>query len=150
MVMMSRAITFLFASCLIFSLQNSDATSVDVADFVNQWHNMFDSLMEKALLPISPSRCLETNNVNLTTEEWNMLHGIMTNLFRSSRGKRSNVQSGKEIAKIWNDDRSICFAGRKLPFQVPDGAHNMEVLREAINTFIVLLSHIRGEFFRLM
>ena len=72
MVMMSRAITFLFASCLIFSLQNSDATSVDVADFVNQWHNMFDSLMEKALLPISPSRCLETNNVNLTTEEWNM------------------------------------------------------------------------------
>ena len=69
---MSRAITFLFAFCLIFSLQNSDATSVDVADFVNQWHSMFDSLMEKALLPISPSRCLETNNVNLTTEEWNM------------------------------------------------------------------------------
>ena len=74
----------------------------------------------------------------------------MTNLFRSSRGKRSNFQTEKEVAKIWNDDRSICFAGRKLPFRVPDGAHNMEVLREAINTFIVLLSHIRGEFFRLL
>lgn len=68
---MSKVITLLFASCLIFSLK-SDATSVDVADFVNHWHNMFDILLEKTLLPISQSRCLGTNNVNLTTEEWNM------------------------------------------------------------------------------
>ena len=79
------------------------------------------------------------------------LHGIMTNLFRNTapRGKRT-VESGKEVAKIWDDDRSICFAGRKLPFRVPDGDRNMEILREALNTFIVLLSHIRGEFFDLV
>ena len=71
----------------------------------------------------------------------------MTNLFRSSRGKRT-IQSGKEIAKIWNDDGSICFAGQKLPFRVPDGAQNLKIWRQALNTFIMLLSHIRGEFFR--
>ena len=71
----------------------------------------------------------------------------MANLFRNSRGKRTS-QSGKEIAQIWNDDGSICFAGRKLPFRVPDGADNLEILREALNTFIVLLSHIRGKNFR--
>ena len=75
----------------------------------------------------------------------------MTNLFRNTapRGKRT-VESGKEVAKIWDDDRSICFAGRKLPFRVPDGDRNMEILREALNTFIVLLSHIRGKFFDLV
>ena len=71
----------------------------------------------------------------------------MANLFRNSRGKRT-IQSGKEIAQIWNDDGSICFAGRKLPFRVTDGADNLEILREALNTFIVLLSHIRGKNFR--
>ena len=73
----------------------------------------------------------------------------MANLFRNSRGKRT-IENGKEIAQIWNDDGSICFAGRKLPFRVPDGADNLEILREALNTFIVLLSHIRGEFFDLV
>ena len=71
----------------------------------------------------------------------------MANLFRNSRGKRT-IENGKEIAQIWNDDGSICFAGRKLPFRVPDGADNLEILREALNTFIVLLSHIRGKNFR--
>ena len=77
MVMMNRfKLTLLFASCLISSLEKSDATPisvhVDVATFVNHWHNMFDILLDKALLPTSPSRCLSTDNVNLTTEEWTM------------------------------------------------------------------------------
>ena len=70
--------------------------------------------------------------------------------FVGFRGQIDNfsIKNGKEIAQIWNDDGSICFAGRKLPFRVPDGADNLEILREALNTFIVLLSHIRGKNFR--
>ena len=70
-MVMNKAITFLFGSCLLFSIETG-ASTVDVADFVNQWHNMMDSVLSHALLPITPSRCLDTNNVNLTREEWTM------------------------------------------------------------------------------
>ena len=75
---MVMKITWLLASSLIICLKNSEAQihrtsgDVDVADFVNHWYNMFNILLEKALLPTSPSRCLDTNNVNLSEEEWNM------------------------------------------------------------------------------
>ena len=75
------------------------------------------------------------------------LHGILTNLYRKPRGKRSSLDDGKEIAKILPDGE-ICFAGRKLPFHAPSDERNLEIFSEALNTFIVLISHIRGEFFR--
>lgn len=61
-----------------------------------------------------------------------------------SRGKRSTGSNGKEIAQILPNG-NICFAGRKLPFRVPSNDDNAEILREALNTFIMLMSHMRGK-----
>ena len=64
---------------------------------------------------------------------------------RLSRGKRTTDQrNGKEIAQILpNGD--ICFAGLKLPIRAPSNEDHAETLREALNTFILLLSHRRGK-----
>ena len=72
--------------------------------------------------------------------------GILTNLRLSrTRGKRSTEDegNGKQIAQILPNG-NICFAGRKLPFRAPSNEDNAESLREALNTFIKLMSHRRG------
>ena len=72
--------------------------------------------------------------------------GILTNLRLSrTRGKRSTEDegNGKQIAQILPNG-NICFAGRKLPFRVPSNEDNAESLGEALNGFILWMSHRRG------
>ena len=63
-----------------------------------------------------------------------------------NRRKRSTNAGGNgiEIAQILNDG-TICFAGRKLPIRAPSNAADAEMVREALNTFILLMSHMRGK-----
>jgi len=65
---------------------------------------------------------------------------------RISRSKRSTTtgSNGIPIAQILPNGE-ICFAGRKLPFRVPSNEDNAENLREALNTFIMLMAHRRGK-----
>ena len=62
-----------------------------------------------------------------------------------TRGKRSTEDegNGKQIAQILPNG-NICFAGRKLPFHAPTNEDNAESLREALNGFILWMSHRRG------
>ena len=53
-------------------------------------------------------------------------------------------QQGMQIAKIL-PNREICFAGHNLMFKIPENPTRAEELREAINTFILMLSHLRGK-----
>ena len=63
----------------------------------------------------------------------------------SRRNKRSITDegNGKPIAQILPNG-NICFAGHKLPFRAPSNEDKAESLREALNTFILLMSHRRG------
>ena len=60
------------------------------------------------------------------------------------RGKRAieGESNGKQIAQILPDG-SICFAGHKILKK--NEVNDDETLREALNTFILLLSHRRGK-----
>ena len=62
---------------------------------------------------------------------------------RSGYKRNGNRSQGKEIARILPNG-NICFAGKKLPVRVPADEDKAENLREALNTFIMLLNHRRG------
>ena len=77
------------------------------------------------------------------------LIGILGNLdtpqqFRKKRSTTNHSQQGIQIAKIL-PNREICFAGHNLMFKIPENPTRAEELREAINTFILMLSHLRGK-----
>ena len=61
------------------------------------------------------------------------LYGILDRL-QTNRKKRSL------IAKIL-PSRTVCFAGRKLPHQIPLDAQGAETYREALNNFIMRINH---------
>ena len=71
------------------------------------------------------------------------LSGILTHMRRSGYKRNGNRSQGKEIARILPNG-NICFAGKKLPVRVPADEDKAENLREALNTFIMLMSHRRG------
>ena len=60
--------------------------------------------------------------------------------YKRNANKRSQ---GKQIAQLLPDG-TICFAGKKLPVRIPSNEDKAEILREALNTFIMLLNHRRG------
>ena len=71
------------------------------------------------------------------------LIGILENIEKHpSRNKRSFRPI--QIAKIL-PNREICFAGHNLLFNIPENPTEAEEIREAINTFILMLSHLRGK-----
>ena len=45
-------------------------------------------------------------------------------------------------------NRSVCFAGRKLPHKMPLDIQGAGRFREILNTFIMLLRHNHGENFQ--
>ena len=63
-------------------------------------------------------------------------------MFHISRQKRSIEPRG--IVEVM-PNRTICFAGRKLKYPMPSETVRAEKFREVINTFIMMLSHLRGE-----
>ena len=71
------------------------------------------------------------------------LSGILGHLGHlQTRSKRSS-ESPMDIAKIL-PNHELCFAGHKLIFKVPDGEAKAEKFREALNTFILMMSHLHG------
>ena len=73
------------------------------------------------------------------------LIGILENIEQHpSRNKRSTNHRPIQIAKIL-PNREICFAGHNLLFKIPENPTEAEIFREAINTFILMLSHLRGK-----
>ena len=62
----------------------------------------------------------------------------------SNESTGSNQSGGKQVAQILPNG-NICFAGSKLPIRVPSNEDNAETLREALNTFIILMAHRRGK-----
>ena len=67
------------------------------------------------------------------------LSGILVNL--QTRSKRST--DPEDIATILPNNE-ICFAGHKLIFKVPSDLKEAEKVREALNTFILMMSHLHG------
>ena len=61
----------------------------------------------------------------------------------STRSKRETKESSVEIAKILPNGE-ICFAGQKLIFKAPKDEDKLEKLKEALNTFIMMMSHLHG------
>ena len=62
----------------------------------------------------------------------------MLNNLHGHREKR------EEISAIL-PNRSVCFAGRKLPYKIPLDGQKAEQFREALDIFIMLINHNRGE-----
>ena len=58
--------------------------------------------------------------------------------------QREKRKNGQTIARIMPEG-TICFAGRKLPVGLPSNEDEAYILREALNTFILLMSHRRGQ-----
>ena len=48
-----------------------------------------------------------------------------------------------DIAQIL-PNHEVCFAGHKLIFKAPEEEVKAENFREALNTFILMLSHLHG------
>ena len=71
------------------------------------------------------------------------LSGILGHLGHlQTRSKRSS-ESPMDIAQIL-PNHEVCFAGHKLIFKAPEGEAKAENFREALNTFILMLSHLHG------
>lgn len=69
------------------------------------------------------------------------LSGILGHLGQTSRMKRSS--DAQDIAMILPNNE-VCLAGHKLIFRVPTELEEAEKFREALNTFIMMMSHLHG------
>lgn len=49
----------------------------------------------------------------------------------------------KDIAMILPNNE-LCFAGHKLIYKLPTELEEAEKFREALNTFILMMSHLHG------
>ena len=67
------------------------------------------------------------------------LSGILGHL--QTRSKRS-IES-TDIATILPNNE-LCFAGHKLIFKMPENMEKAEKFKEALNTFIMMMSHLHG------
>ena len=71
------------------------------------------------------------------------LSGILGHLGHLQTRSKRSLESPIDIAKIL-PNHELCFAGHKLIFKVPDGEAKAEKFREALNTFILMMSHLHG------
>ena len=62
----------------------------------------------------------------------------------SEASETSETSEAKRIVEIM-PNQDICFAGKKLKHPMPSDPEKAEIIREALNTFILMLSHTHGQ-----
>ena len=71
------------------------------------------------------------------------LSGILGHLGHLPTRLKRSSESPMDIAQIL-PNHEVCFAGHKLIFKAPEEEVKAENFREALNTFILMLSHLHG------